>query len=1203
MIPTFSGNSKRARNVNLSGRITQNPFAKIGSNVPAVGTQNAIAAAQQDRVARQQERERREAASRIQKSWRHYSEDIAGKNAKRRQWDELEGQGQDGDQAMTTADDARTPPPPYRTQDESLVRLERLLDFLDVRRDDDCSRLDRYFARADRDLRNVEAKNHAGTWISSLLYLERTCLNILDQGRGIPEAHQHRLIDIVLKVIRYIPQTSTHTAQQYYQTLATLARRFGLRAHWVLEPIQVAPQSLATYEALSQNILTLPELRQAFQDLRTLGKEALDRIFNNIDTRLLGAATSKYLQKLPHRSTWSTSAEHAPSRLALLTHIIYCYRCNVPAANKKDYASDHDFVVIVGKLLSSLVHFVQIESATLTDSEAEAERRGKLQLDEFQRDQINSLVDHESVAGFLTQMIPHSANSMEKEETPLPAGYNDYTRIMASYILTLLRMFPRKGDDIRMWLYMGPAKGQSTSVEKPDVIDFFWRAASDTAVFAAILSEPRAAIQFLKSRTMQAGSGRAKSADQGQQQEIDEQWRLILIFVELYSFVLKVMDDEQFFSTYDNTSQKNALTTGDIRKLSTFLKHLGFTMYYSAAEIMNTPADEETQDFKTLFGMSQDTSKISDAISVRRSTPYIAGVQGMTLDYVKGLVNGLVRAIYERDSRRPFLPTNHWLMTSRFDMTNFIDAVVEEEERRHIVQIEDDEDMSDGEPMDLEDTERTGLVGTSQTQRHRRIAEMQRQQRKASRRRYLQTVAPRLEILQNMPFIIPFTTRVQIFRRFVFLDQKKSRGGLEPDMFHLMNPANGRHQAKIRRENEFEDAYNQFYDLGPALKQPISITFMDKFGTQEAGIDGGGVTKEFLTTVTSQAFRTNNDGINMFVENDQHLLYPNPAAVEETKELLKESGIKQGTDFWRSAIQDLLQRYEFLGRIIGKCLYENILVDVDFAGFFLLKWALTGGYGQAPMESGYRANLNDLRDFDEGLYQGLLKLKNYQGDVSDFGLTFSVTDTITIPQSFTGVPSERRTKSYDRELYPGGSQDLVVNSNRLVYISYLTRYRLTQQPYQQSSAFLRGLASIISPSWLRMFNQQELSTLIGGSHASSISISDLRSNTVYGGLYVIGDDGLEHPSVALFWEVLHELEEVDVRKVLKFVTSTPRAPLLGWKTLNPRFSIRDAGTDETRLPSTSTCVNLLKLPRYSKKKTLKEKLLLAVNAGAGFDLS
>ena len=178
----------------------------------------------------------------------------------------------------------------------------------------------------------------------------------------------------------------------------------------------------------------------------------------------------------------------------------------------------------------------------------------------------------------------------------------------------------------------------------------------------------------------------------------------------------------------------------------------------------------------------------------------------------------------------------------------------------------------------------------------------------------------------------------------------------------------------------------------------------------------------------------------------------------------------------------------------------------------------------------------------------------------------------------------------------------VTNENRLVYISYIARHRLQVQPHQQTSAFLRGLGSIVSPSWLSMFNQSELQTLVGGA-SSEISVADLRANTQYGGLYAIGDDGLEHPSVQLFWKVMQGLDDTDRKKVLKFVTSTPRAPLLGFGNLNPRFSIRDSSRDQTRLPSTSTCVNLLKLPVYEDEAVLKEKLLYSVNSGAGFNLS
>jgi ubiquitin-protein ligase E3 C len=84
---------------------------------------------------------------------------------------------------------------------------------------------------------------------------------------------------------------------------------------------------------------------------------------------------------------------------------------------------------------------------------------------------------------------------------------------------------------------------------------------------------------------------------------------------------------------------------------------------------------------------------------------------------------------------------------------------------------------------------------------------------------------------------------------------------------------------------------------------------------------------------------------------------------------------------------------------------------------------------------------------------------------------------------------------------------------------------------------------------------------------------------------------------------MEKFNDGERRAVLKFITSTPRSPLLGFGTLRPPFSIRDAGGDEERLPSTSTCVNLLKLPIYKDENTLKEKLLYSVFSGAGFDLS
>ncbi len=45
------------------------------------------------------------------------------------------------------------------------------------------------------------------------------------------------------------------------------------------------------------------------------------------------------------------------------------------------------------------------------------------------------------------------------------------------------------------------------------------------------------------------------------------------------------------------------------------------------------------------------------------------------------------------------------------------------------------------------------------------------------------------------------------------------------------------------------------------------------------------------------------------------------------------------------------------------------------------------------------------------------------------------------------------------------------------------------------------------------------------------------------------------------------------------------------------------GPDVDRLPTASTCYNMLKLPNYRRAATLRKKLLYAITSNAGFDLS
>ena len=46
-----------------------------------------------------------------------------------------------------------------------------------------------------------------------------------------------------------------------------------------------------------------------------------------------------------------------------------------------------------------------------------------------------------------------------------------------------------------------------------------------------------------------------------------------------------------------------------------------------------------------------------------------------------------------------------------------------------------------------------------------------------------------------------------------------------------------------------------------------------------------------------------------------------------------------------------------------------------------------------------------------------------------------------------------------------------------------------------------------------------------------------------------------------------------------------------------------ATAEEGRLPTSATCMNLLKLPPYDSRETLRDKLIYAIEAGCGFELS
>ncbi|KAL2345154.1 hypothetical protein Fmac_006439 [Flemingia macrophylla] len=405
-------------------------------------------------------------------------------------------------------------------------------------------------------------------------------------------------------------------------------------------------------------------------------------------------------------------------------------------------------------------------------------------------------------------------------------------------------------------------------------------------------------------------------------------------------------------------------------------------------------------------------------------------------------------------------------------------------------------------------------------------------------------------------YIYIFQENQQMFREFIKMDKASRKMAGE-----ISEPGSRAIEIVVRRGHIVEDGFRQLNSLGSRLKSSIHVSFVSECCLLEAGLDYGGLSKEFLTDLSKAAFSPEY-GLFSQTSTSDRLLIPNASA---------------------RYLDNGIQMIEFLGRVVGKALYEGILLDYSFSHVFVQK--LLGRY----------SFLGELSTLDPELYRNLMYVKNYDGDVKELCLDFTVTE-------------ESLGKRYVVELKSGGKDISVTNENKMQYIHAMADYKLNQQILPFSNAFYRGLTDLISPSWLKLFNASEFNQLLSGGNYD-IDVDDLKNNTRYTGGYSEGSR-----TIKIFWEVIKGFEPKERCMLLKFVTSCSRAPLLGFKYLQPPFAIHKVacdvplwatigGLDVDRLPSASTCYNTLKLPTYKRPGTLRAKLLYAISSNAGFELS
>ncbi|OXB64005.1 hypothetical protein ASZ78_002889, partial [Callipepla squamata] len=224
------------------------------------------------------------------------------------------------------------------------------------------------------------------------------------------------------------------------------------------------------------------------------------------------------------------------------------------------------------------------------------------------------------------------------------------------------------------------------------------------------------------------------------------------------------------------------------------------------------------------------------------------------------VITNLVKMLKARDTRRNFCPPNHWLSEQENIKADRVTQLYVPS-ARHVWRV-----RRMGRIGPLQSTLDVGLEPAPLSVSEER----------------------QLAVLTELPFVVPFEERVKIFQRLIYADKQEVQGdGPFLDGINVI----------IRRNYIYEDAYDKLSpENEPDLKKRIRVHLLNAHGLDEAGIDGGGIFREFLNELLKSGFNPNQG---FFKTTNEGLLYPNPAA--------------------QMLVGDSYARhYYFLGRMLGK---------------------------------------------------------------------------------------------------------------------------------------------------------------------------------------------------------------------------------------------------------------------------------------------
>ncbi|XP_065932274.1 E3 ubiquitin-protein ligase HERC2 isoform X3 [Magallana gigas] len=222
--------------------------------------------------------------------------------------------------------------------------------------------------------------------------------------------------------------------------------------------------------------------------------------------------------------------------------------------------------------------------------------------------------------------------------------------------------------------------------------------------------------------------------------------------------------------------------------------------------------------------------------------------------------------------------------------------------------------------------------------------------------------------------------------------------------------------------------------------------------------------------------------------------------------------------------------------------------------------------------AGMPLSVSDLAEIDKDCVPGLIYIKD---------LTDDKLQTVDMPFS---IPS-----SSGQEVQLSSKHSKITPANKMEYIKQAINYRLHE--FDDQVKWVReGMSKVIPVPLLSLFTGLELETMVCGS--PDIPLYLLKSVATYKGVDATA------PLVIWFWEVMEELSDNERSLFLRFVWGRTRLPrsIADFRGRDFVLQVLDKyNPPDHFLPESYTCFFLLKMPRYSCKPVLREKLKYAIH--------